>query len=89
LNGFEANLQKVIKEKRKQKKKNKEQKKVKEGRGKLNGPKPVSALAQHRRVPNRYAAQPSHPADMWDPHVRVTIYLWAEPLSLTACPGAL
>jgi hypothetical protein len=26
---------------------------------------------------------------MWDPHVRVTIYLWAEPLSLTACPRAL
>jgi hypothetical protein len=61
---------------------------VKEGRGKPNGPKPVSAPAQHRRVPNRYAAKPSRPADMWDPHVRVTIYLWAEPLSLTACPGA-
>jgi hypothetical protein len=37
------------------KRKEKEQKKVKEGRGKPNGPKPVLAPAQHRRVPKQYA----------------------------------
>jgi hypothetical protein len=52
------------KEKRKQKKNKKrtkkEQKKVKEGRGKPNGPKPVSAPDQHRRVLKWYAV--AHPS---------------------------